>query len=240
MRTTAGWGPRLTSRSGRLLFLLIATAPTVVIAPLSSNFVGDDILARTLLGLLATALPVALVTWYLWQRGESWHQFGLSWPKSWVRLSVQTFLVTAAALASFIFLIGPISQMTGARPDVSHLLFIRGNLPALIGALFVVWITAALFEEMFVRGYLLNEISNLLGGTTAAIAAGVLLSSLIFGFGHAYQGVSGIVITSMAGLIFGVAYILCGRNLWPVIVAHGLINSASLVQIYMLPSPAAA
>jgi uncharacterized protein len=229
----------LADKPGRLLFLLVATVPTLLIAPLAASYAGEDIVTRTLFGILITGLPVALVTWYLWQRGESWQRFGLSRPKSWVRLFVQTLLVTAIALASFIFLIGPVSQMTGARPDVSHLLFIRGNLPALIGALLVVWVTAALFEEMFVRGYLLNEISSLLGGTWAAVVAGVLLSSLIFGLGHAYQGVSGIVVTALAGLIFAIAYLLCGRNLWPVIIAHGLINSASLVQIYMLPSPIA-
>jgi uncharacterized protein len=239
MSSTTTWGPRLADKPGRLLFLLVATVPTLLIAPLAASYAGEDIVTRTLFGILITGLPVALVTWYLWQRGESWQRFGLSRPKSWVRLFVQTLLVTAIALASFIFLIGPVSQMTGARPDVSHLLFIRGNLPALIGALLVVWVTAALFEEMFVRGYLLNEISSLLGGTWAAVVAGVLLSSLIFGLGHAYQGVSGIVVTALAGLIFAIAYLLCGRNLWPVIIAHGLINSASLVQIYMLPSPIA-
>jgi uncharacterized protein len=224
---------------GRLLFLLLVTASSIVFALLAQRWMTDvtDVLSLgTVCGLLATGLPVALATLHLRMRGESWARFGLRRPESWPKLMLQVVLVIVAAIVLFLLAVAPVARWTGAQPDISHLLPLQGNLPALLWALAAVWITAALFEEMFARGYLLNEIKDLLGGGRAALAAGVVLSSLLFGLGHLYQGMSGVVITGMVGSIFAVAYLLCGRNLWPVIIAHGVINSITLVQIYMLPA----
>jgi len=36
----------------------------------------------------------------------------------------------------------------------------------------------------------------------------------------------------MIGLVFGVSYRVGGRNLWPLILAHGLIDSMDMVGHY--------
>jgi hypothetical protein len=61
----------------------------------------------------------------------------------------------------------------------------------------------------------------------------VLLQALVFALGHAYQGVTGVVNLFVVGLILGYVYLRGGRNLWPVIVAHGLIDTLSTTLVYL-------
>ena len=60
-----------------------------------------------------------------------------------------------------------------------------------------------------------------------------LVQAILFGLIHWYQGIPGIVLTGTVGLIFGAFYFLPGRNLWPLILAHGIINSISFTIIFL-------
>lgn len=79
-------------------------------------------------------------------------------------------------------------------------------------------ISAGVCEEFVYRGYLLRQFSAWLGGPVP----GLLLSALVFGLGHAYQGPwQVIVITLGYGVPLG-ALALLARGLGPSIVAHAL------------------
>lgn len=68
----------------------------------------------------------------------------------------------------------------------------------------VLWIftsaTAGLCEEIIFRGYLQKQFS----AWTANIPAGVVLSAVVFGFGHIYQGVRSATVILVYGLLFGI------------------------------------
>lgn len=49
-------------------------------------------------------------------------------------------------------------------------------------------------------------------------------SSILFGFGHAYQGTKGALKISALGLVFAVVYILSGTN-WPLVLAHAIMDA---------------
>lgn len=49
---------------------------------------------------------------------------------------------------------------------------------------------------------------------------------------HVYQGLAGVVSTGLIGLVFCVCFVLVKRNLWVVIIAHGLIHLMSFTAIY--------
>jgi membrane protease YdiL (CAAX protease family) len=51
----------------------------------------------------------------------------------------------------------------------------------------------------------------------------LILSSCVFGFAHLYQGVVGIVQTTILGAIFGLVFIVTGSLLLPMIL-HVLID----------------
>jgi membrane protease YdiL (CAAX protease family) len=50
-----------------------------------------------------------------------------------------------------------------------------------------------------------------------------VLSSLVFGILHAYQGWLGIVRTALLGMILAASFVVSG-SLWPAIIAHALLD----------------
>jgi uncharacterized protein len=124
-------------------------------------------------------------------------------------------------------------QVFGA-PDYSRFRSLIGDPERLLVSLFIVWVTAAFFEEMVFRGFLLDRLLVLMGPGRARVALACVLGAALFGLMHAYQGPFGILMTATIGLVFSVSYFALGRNLWALIIAHGLINSYSMWQIYSL------
>lgn len=84
-------------------------------------------------------------------------------------------------------------------------------------------------EEVIVVGYLLTRLGELGVGPRAA----VLWSSLLRGAYHLYQGFGGGVGNLAMGLVFGAVWRRTGR-LWPLIVAHGVIDTAAFVGYALL------
>jgi uncharacterized protein len=79
------------------------------------------------------------------------------------------------------------------------------------------------YEEVLARGFLLRRCQTLLGGAWLP----VLISSLLFGLGHFYQGWSGVAQTALIGIVLGFLTLRWG-TLWPAIIAHAGLNTLSL------------
>ncbi len=105
---------------------------------------------------------------------------------------------------------------------------ITGNVLMALKWLGIVWTFAAFGEEIAYRGYLLTRAADLGKRSPAAYWAGVVFISSLFGYGHYYKGPSGIIDSGFAGLVFGAAYLLSGRNLWASILAHGLVDTVGV------------
>jgi membrane protease YdiL (CAAX protease family) len=73
-------------------------------------------------------------------------------------------------------------------------------------------------EEIVFRGYLLSYFEELI-----SLPVAVVLSSLIFGLWHAYQGVAGSVRTGVLGLVFAGITLLAG-TFWPAVVLHAAVD----------------
>ncbi|MCF6228673.1 MAG: CPBP family intramembrane metalloprotease [Planctomycetes bacterium] len=82
----------------------------------------------------------------------------------------------------------------------------------------VVSIHAGVCEELFYRGFLLLLLSNWLPFWAACV-----VSTLMFGLAHMYQGVKGVVGTAILGAIFLGMYLLTGC-LWLSIITHALYD----------------
>lgn len=94
---------------------------------------------------------------------------------------------------------------------------------ALESALWVLLsISAGICEEFVFRGYLLRQFTAWFGGKGRALVA----SSIVFGLGHAYQGLAPVIVIMGLGLAFG-AVALLARRLGPGIVAHALMDAVS-------------
>jgi hypothetical protein len=60
----------------------------------------------------------------------------------------------------------------------------------------------------------------------------VLMQGALFGAAHAYQNLLGIAITGTLGILMGLLVLASGRNLWAVIIGHGLFDASRFVLFY--------
>lgn len=96
------------------------------------------------------------------------------------------------------------------------------------------WISAGFGEEMFFRGFLITRLQAVFGGFRLASVVAVFLAALFFGYVHVYyQGLTGLINAGVIGLIFGTYFLLYKRNLWPLVLAHGFINSLGFTSEFM-------
>jgi membrane protease YdiL (CAAX protease family) len=166
-------------------------------------------------------------------RDSGWSAMGLKRPASWRRI----VLIALAAAALRIILGDLVIEPFAGRlwppivaPAGSEA--ITGDIKSALIWLVLVWTWAAFGEEIGYRGYLLTRAADIGRGTTAAYWIGVVVVSVLFGYGHYYKGPAGVLDSGVAGVILGAAYMLSGRNLWASILAHGFIDTFGIVTLF--------
>ena len=173
---------------------------------------------------MATQWLITLLAVLVWIQGDRpVAGLGFVLPHGW-RLIVSVLLV----VLFIVLLAGQERQVATdpkARDAVRHKL---GHVRPMIAAnrselhfFYAVSLTAGFCEELLYRGFLLWYLAHFVGGIGA-----VLLSSVIFGVAHAYQGGKGIMQTAGVGLVLAVVYTVTG-SLWPPIVIHALVDVSS-------------
>ncbi len=90
-------------------------------------------------------------------------------------------------------------------------------------------LSAGICEEIVFRGWLLATLHDIVGLTGTAL---LVAASVAFGLAHVYQKVTGVVATTIAGLLFCVLYVKTGSLLLPILL-HCLID----VRFAVLPAP---
>lgn len=98
---------------------------------------------------------------------------------------------------------------------------------------YVLWgcicISAGICEELLFRGYLLRQFSSL-GGK---IWVGVVVSSLIFGCAHGYEGLANMIRIFIFGILFCML-LLKTKSIRPGIIGHAWFDFFTAVQIGLL------
>lgn len=91
-------------------------------------------------------------------------------------------------------------------------------------------VTAGVTEELLCRGFLIWCFTAYMNPVLAAV-----LSSLLFGLGHFYQGIPGIAKTGGVGLVMAILYIGSGTILLPIIL-HAFVDVHNSLLVYSLKS----
>jgi hypothetical protein len=179
-------------------------------------------------------LPLFVLAWVsLRLRHMRWRDVGLKRPDRWLPTIGLALLIGISYQVVDIFVFSPVlERLTGEAIDLSLFGDLQGNLLLLILFLAVSWTEASFIEEMFFHGYLFNRITDLAGTQRTGILFALMGTSLVFGAAHAYQGISGVVDTALAGLLLGLLYLYTGRNLWLPILTHGVIDTVGFLIIY--------
>jgi hypothetical protein len=206
-----------------------------VVSALEFLLGGFIVIGHNVLQVIPNEVPILVILGLLSTRMRTgrWSIRGLGRPISWRR----TLLIALAASAFRIvlgeFLIDPLtSRFWPASVAPAGTELIAGNLKNALLALLIVWSFAAFGEEIAYRGYLLTRCADIGNGSTAAYWIGIVVVSILFGYGHYYKGPSGIVDSGVAGLILGAAYMLSGRNLWASVLAHGFIDTCAVFVVF--------
>jgi uncharacterized protein len=93
----------------------------------------------------------------------------------------------------------------------------------------VLSVSAGICEELVFRGYLQQQFARM----GRSIWAGVVLSALVFGCAHGYEGVAGVLLIAAYGAMFGVLAVL-RRGLRTGMIAHAWHDSISGIALVLL------
>jgi uncharacterized protein len=185
---------------------------------------------------LAFVFILLLMVWVK-LRGETLASFGLVAFK-WRYLAFGLLLTGADILLDS--LVRSVSTplivaWTGADPHLDAKTFaeIKGNLPLFLMVVPSIWLFAALGEEFLFRGYLLSRLASVFGGSTIAWTLAIVGQAAAFALAHWYQGPVGMVPIFANGILLGAVSVIWGRNLWPVMIAHGAVDTIGFTVLYL-------
>jgi CAAX protease family protein len=194
-------------------------------------------------GPVSLIIVLVVLTGYMRMRRETWAGMGLiALPGARAKL----MLIPKTLLAFVGFSIAVATVLLGG--EVLNLEFmseipdgvedrwgdIKGNLPLYLLWLGIVWTAAAFGEEMFFRGFIITRLQSVFSGVKFASVIAVILAAAFFGYVHIYyQGLRGFFTTGAIGLAFGATFLLMKRNLYPVILVHGIVDTLTFTALFM-------
>jgi membrane protease YdiL (CAAX protease family) len=187
--------------------------------------------------LLAGLSASVLLSWLgLRLRQLTWPDIGLKRPSNFRNVFLTVILATLAVILLSYTMRHVVTYLTDQEPEIEAFKNIEGNPKALLVGLFIVWTFGAFAEEMFFRGFLINAFYKLLPGhqfnDRLRWGLSLLITSVLVGFGHTYQGITGMILTGLIGFCFGLIYLFSHRNLWPGILTHGLYDTVAFILVY--------
>ncbi len=187
-------------------------------------------------GVSAVLAGTAIALWLTLRGGGALTDLGFKRPNSWLTAplwAVGILVVFIAAQGLVPALLAPLFDLE--PPDMSRYDAIRGNLGAAIAMGLALPLFAAVPEEILYRGFLIDRLSALIGRGGMRSVLVVLVQAVIFGSIHFQWGLGGVVMTTIMGIVWGSAFLLCGRNLWIVIIAHSGAHVLLVMQLYFSP-----
>lgn len=186
-------------------------------------------------GLFWSFSTLVIATWRMKVRGISWKDLGLRKPKDvkkTVLVSIGILIATFLSLMFFHmikdllpFLNEPETSSAGTTSKFGDL---KGNWLLFFTIMPMVLIESAL-EELLDRGFLMNWFEKLFSKTSLGTILAVILQAAIFGFRHSNDLSERSITVGLIGLVMGIGYVKFGRNLWPLIMAHCLLNTSSMI-----------
>lgn len=167
----------------------------------------------------------------VWANQWKWARVGIRRPMALGKMLVKAIL-WAIGIVVFSYVAIPILEQWFGKHDLSFFDPIRGNMMAYILLLVQIWAIVAFFEEFAFRGYLMLQWARLFGESRLGNLIALVLSSFLFGLGHNYQGITGMLLTGTIGFILGISFYRNEKNLWMPILIHGFVDTIYVTLVY--------
>ncbi len=187
-------------------------------------------------GLFWSFTTLIVASWRMKVREVSWKDLGLRKPDNlWNTLGVTTLILVTIIITIVIFEVFKDQIFSSSSIDstqenpIGKFGDLKGNWPHFFSIIFFVWVESFL-EELLDRGFLMNWLERLFSMTSFATVLAVFLQAVIFGFRHSNDFSERSVTVGIIGLVMGIAYVKFGRNLWPLIIAHCILNTLSMME----------
>lgn len=164
-------------------------------------------------------LSFIVLSWWLFKR-RALSDLGLGFETGlgWIIGGALTLIACGLLVAQTYTVLRSGKKMEEVRNQVEPLKALLPHDKREVRAFAALSVTAGICEELLYRGYLFAFIASVLGVWQA-----VVLSSLVFGIGHAYQGVTGILKTGGAGLVAAGLLLITG-SLWAPMLLHVMLD----------------
>ncbi|CAM1374183.1 CPBP family intramembrane glutamic endopeptidase [Tenacibaculum xiamenense] len=147
-----------------------------------------------------------------------------------IGIALTIFLITSPILD---FIIQPlVNKVTGDTVDFSAFQALAHNFKLYSKYALFVLISAAFGEEILFRGFLFRQLNIILPEFKFKTQTMVFVSAILFSIPHWYQGLSGLIMTFIFGILFATVYVKFKYNLWVTIILHGLIDTLFLTLAY--------
>ena len=169
------------------------------------------------------------------RRGISWKSIGLrrleNIPKTILIAAAAVIIIIAMLLIfdliqdSFAFVkeSSAAAKATSTGQTLSH-----GDYGYVLSVILFVWLQSAL-EELLERGFLIHWLEGLFSNFKFKTALAITIQACIWGFRHSYDISERSISVALIGIIMGIVYVKCNRNLWTIIIAHCVMNTISLI-----------
>ncbi|ACL02272.1 CPBP family intramembrane glutamic endopeptidase [Desulfatibacillum aliphaticivorans] len=182
---------------------------------------------NTLIGLIWATIPVLYI---MWRSPYSFRDFGLDrfrFPRD-VGEGILSVIAMWGSLFIVLFVVMMFVMALGFQPPnaegspIMKLITGPSGWPEYV-LMVVLALGVGFSEELVMRGYLMTKLQMIKDNAWFCI----IVSSLIFGVGHIYQGLWAVLGTALIGAAFGTIFWF-RRRIWPLAVAHALHDIMAL------------
>ena len=187
-------------------------------------------------GLFWSFTTLVIAMWRMKVRNVSWKELGLRKPDNFGKtlgIAALILLTTVISLIGLNLLIDQLPFISAADTSAENSVSKFGDLKGNWSHFFVIIpfiLLESMLEELLDRGFLMNWIEKLFSMTSFVTIIAVLLQAVIFGFRHSNDFSERSITVGIIGLIMGIFYVKFGRNLWPLIIAHCILNAGSMIE----------
>lgn len=125
------------------------------------------------------------------------------------------------------------TRLVDKPPNLAAFQILQHSRSKLIVGIVAAWVLGGFLEELLFRGIFLQRIAALMSGwlfEPFAIAAAICITAIGAGLVHLYQGLRAGIIVAQLSALFGILFVLSGRNLWTVILCHGLYDTIAFIR----------